>query len=257
VVMETFTGKHPLCEVTVPLVMMKIMNGERPTYPTGTEILGLVAPVWNMTVDCWRHKPALRPIMAAVVEFLRECYTLHATDPSLSTLPPWKPSGDAVDTSIYGVISPAPTDGNTSPTHSPTQSTGTSQNSGHSFTPTQEQSPTFNKLFRGISRGSHNSLDEQPAEGEPHAHPTQGGSADRPSITRRPSSHRRKTRSTTSVNSNRGSNYNPRNTSPKRDSQKGEKQPPKTAKARWQVFAALVRFKVFSNNASAGDPGAR
>lgn len=69
---QAFTGKHPLSELNSPSVMLKIMNGERPIYPSGTEGLGFVAPVWNMTVDCWRDDPVFRPTMAAVVEFLRE-----------------------------------------------------------------------------------------------------------------------------------------------------------------------------------------
>ena len=55
-----------------PLVMMKVIAGERPIYPSGTEEIGFVAPMWNMTVDCWRHDPVSRPTMPTVVEFLRE-----------------------------------------------------------------------------------------------------------------------------------------------------------------------------------------
>jgi hypothetical protein len=170
------------------------MFGERPPYPRGTEGLGFVGPIWSMTVDCWQDEPARRPTMAAVVEFLREwsaislnrvrvltdtsvalpspcSYTTHTVDPSLSTLTPWKSSGIAADTSIYGVISPVLTD------TSPTTSTGTSYNSGHSFPPIQEhsvtQSPTSPQPpFPGVSHGSRTSLEVSLSdESYPFPHP--------------------------------------------------------------------------------------
>jgi len=124
VVLEAFTGKFPLKELNGPSRMQKIMNGERPVHPSGTENLGLVAPVWNMTIDCWQDDPARRPTMAAVADFLRGCYALHAVDPTLSTLSPWNPTGKVGN--IYRIISP-------------TQSAGTQHKSGHSFTPVREQ----------------------------------------------------------------------------------------------------------------------
>lgn len=68
--------------------MVKYMEGQRPVHPHGTEQLGFVAPVWNMTVDCWRHNPAFRPLMAAVVEFLREwsVISLHTINPPTGSL---------------------------------------------------------------------------------------------------------------------------------------------------------------------------
>ena len=55
-------------------VIVKIMEGERPTRPRGTRELelGLVDPIWDMAVNCWQHDPANRPTMVAVVGFLRE-----------------------------------------------------------------------------------------------------------------------------------------------------------------------------------------
>jgi len=52
--------------------MLKIMEGERPIRPRGTQELGLVDPLWGMTINCWQHDPAHRPTTARVVEFLRE-----------------------------------------------------------------------------------------------------------------------------------------------------------------------------------------
>jgi serine/threonine protein kinase len=173
VLLQAFTGKPPLSELNNLTAALNIMAGERPVHPFGTEELGFVDPVWNMTVDCWQHDPASRPTMAAVVEFLREwsalslhgtntthtvshSYTEHTADPSLSKLSPWKSTRNADDASTYGLISPTLADGNISPT----RSMGTSQNSGHSFTSTQEQpqSQTFNVLPPGLSHSSRTSL---------------------------------------------------------------------------------------------------
>jgi len=52
--------------------MLKIVAGERPVRPQGTQELGLVDSVWNMMVDCWQQDPARRPTTVAVVWFLRE-----------------------------------------------------------------------------------------------------------------------------------------------------------------------------------------
>jgi len=203
---------------------LPVAAGERPAHPPGTEILGFVAPVWNMTVDCWRHNSAYRPIMAAVVEFLRECYTLHPTDPSLSTLSPWTPTGNAVDTSIYGVISPAATGSDISPI----RMTRTSQGSGHSFALVQDpsQSPTFSALFPKDSHGSLASLDESLSD-ESRAYSTPGESA-------------------------AGRSNKSRNASPNRDDRKGGKRPQRSGKALWQGLAAIIRFRVFANTTSVG-----
>ncbi|KAF9779779.1 kinase-like domain-containing protein [Thelephora terrestris] len=154
VVIGTFTGKNPFSEFNAHTVVFKTMNRERPTYPRGTEALGFVTPIWHMTVDCWHHDPAHRPMMAAVVEFLRDCYTLHTVDPLLSTLSPWNPT---VNASPYEVISPIPTDDNGSPTWSMGTShvlfSGTSPSSFNgSFS---EESPGYSVLDRPPSSNGH------------------------------------------------------------------------------------------------------
>ena len=52
--------------------MINIMGGKRPVRPRGTQELGLVDSMWDMTVNCWQQDPARRPTIAAVVGFLRE-----------------------------------------------------------------------------------------------------------------------------------------------------------------------------------------
>lgn len=73
ILLQAFTGKYPLSECNPPsLVVVKIITGDRPVHPQGSERLGFVAQIWNMAVDCWHHDPTHRPTMAVVVEFLRQ-----------------------------------------------------------------------------------------------------------------------------------------------------------------------------------------
>jgi len=66
--------------------MYKITCGERPVRPLGTEDLGLVDSVWDMTLSCWRQDPVHRPPMEKVVRFLREwlAFSLHVTNTLIS-----------------------------------------------------------------------------------------------------------------------------------------------------------------------------
>ncbi|KAF9779787.1 kinase-like domain-containing protein [Thelephora terrestris] len=72
VVIGAFTGKPPFSELNTNTVVAKTRAGERPPYPLEAKELGFMGPIWDMTNNCWRHDPSQRPMMAAVVEFLRE-----------------------------------------------------------------------------------------------------------------------------------------------------------------------------------------
>jgi len=50
---------------------MKIIGGERPARPQEVQELGSES-VWEITLRCWRHDPALRPVVTEVVGLLRE-----------------------------------------------------------------------------------------------------------------------------------------------------------------------------------------
>lgn len=234
VVIEAFTGKHPFCEWKHPAVMVKIIEGERPAYPQGTEALGFVAQIWDMAVDCWRHDSTQRPTMAAVVGFLRECYALCNEDPSLSTLSPWELSRNTGDASVYGPISPTLTDGNTSPN----PSAGTSQNPNHSFLPSREhsgtQGPRFDGLFPSVPRRPPDSLDGSLSDDSP-------------------------------ANLNPGRFYGVNDyrevgqssTNPRPQNGGKGKPPRKTGGAMWKGIAAIIRFKVFARGAPKADHDGR
>ena len=69
---KAFTGRRPFSEFTTPVVISKIMDGERPARPQEGQELGLTDSMWDMTVRCWHKDPAQRPAMTEVIELLRE-----------------------------------------------------------------------------------------------------------------------------------------------------------------------------------------
>ena len=69
---KVFTGRRPFNEFTTPVIILKIMDGERPTRPQEAHELGLTDSMWGMTVRCWHQDPAQRPTMTEVIELLRE-----------------------------------------------------------------------------------------------------------------------------------------------------------------------------------------
>lgn len=169
---------------------VRIVQGQRPLHPKGTEELGFVAPIWNMTVDCWNPDPSFRPSMAAIVEFLRErsmisprgtsavhllspppSYTLHKdTDPKLLTLPPWKPK--IVNHPGYGYVSPGSADGGISPT----------QTAAPFFQmfPIQEHS-TMHPSYQGVSYATQGSFEDSLSD-DSRLYSNQGNSNDGKSL---------------------------------------------------------------------------
>ena len=69
---KVFTGRPPFNEFAAPVIISKIISGERPVRPQEAQELGLTDSMWDMTVRCWHQDPAQRPTMTEVVGFLRE-----------------------------------------------------------------------------------------------------------------------------------------------------------------------------------------
>ena len=69
---KIFTGKPPFSESPTPVIISKIMGGERPVRPQEAQELGLADSLWNMTARCWHQDPAQRPTMTEVVGLIRE-----------------------------------------------------------------------------------------------------------------------------------------------------------------------------------------
>ena len=60
---------YPFPELTDPVAVSEIMEGERPNRPQDQN---LSDPIWDMTKRCWKEDPVLRPRMEEVVTILRE-----------------------------------------------------------------------------------------------------------------------------------------------------------------------------------------
>jgi len=267
--------------------MFKITSGGQPDRPLGTQELGLVDPIWDMTVNCWQQDPAHRPIITTVVGFLREFYTLRTTNRPLSTLAPWQPTGDANNTAIHVITPPTPVDEEPSPLRS------SMQHSGHSYFRIHEISTVKgaaqNVLFPGIPHTSSGEVlsdvphphrlsdlattghetsdlivtapdrkippvdDQTPPQwdinGRPQSPPVRSATLDE---TKHAPSAFELFRSTSLPTRN-----DPRLNPPvgSGSNRKKEKRSQKTGKALWQGIAAAVRFMVFAKHKLAEDHG--
>jgi hypothetical protein len=54
-------------------VILKVINGERPSRPEGSLELGLTDDIWELVQKCWRHDRETRPQISFVLNRLRAC----------------------------------------------------------------------------------------------------------------------------------------------------------------------------------------
>ena len=69
---KVFIGGRTFSELTTPVIISRIVDGERPVRPWGAQKLGLTDSMWDTAVRCWCKDPAQRPAMTEVLELLRE-----------------------------------------------------------------------------------------------------------------------------------------------------------------------------------------
>ena len=81
---KAFTGRAPFSEFTTPVIILKIMDGERPARPQEAQELGLTDSMWEMTVRCWHQDPAQRPMMTEVVGLLLKLLLFLSIEADLS-----------------------------------------------------------------------------------------------------------------------------------------------------------------------------
>lgn len=67
VVYEVLSGHHPFFPHGGPMVMMKVLNGERPRKPEGDEGNLFTNDIWEMLEHCWKHQPHSRISVKAVL----------------------------------------------------------------------------------------------------------------------------------------------------------------------------------------------
>jgi hypothetical protein len=227
--------------------------------------MGLVDSVWAMTVNCWEQNPTQRPTMAAVVRFLRECYTLRAANLPLPTLAPWRPMGNVDDGANHTLISPVHAGGQQTPTQSPLYRDGHRALSNLAlFVDNGSNPPTLNSRIpnQNLRTGNNPISPETPSPrvddgyGRPPRAATFDGS--NPLLMRtifRTSSLPTQKDSYPPQSIGPGSGGNARIGVPKRQPRKKEKRPQKTGKALWKGLAAAIRFMVFVKRTPAEDYG--
>jgi len=70
VIYEVLSGKVPFAPFNRYIVMRKVMEGERPERPEGTEGVWFTDDLWRMLNRCWAAKPKRRPHIAVVLRCL-------------------------------------------------------------------------------------------------------------------------------------------------------------------------------------------
>ena len=71
VIYEVLSGKVPFAPFNRYIVMRKIMEGERPERPEGTEGVWFTDDLWRMLKLCWAAQPERRPRIAVVLGCLK------------------------------------------------------------------------------------------------------------------------------------------------------------------------------------------
>lgn len=64
---EVFTGRIPFEEHRDEIVVLHILQGDRPEIPQNAQDSDLTAEMWTLLESCWQHNPNRRPTMRKVV----------------------------------------------------------------------------------------------------------------------------------------------------------------------------------------------
>ena len=70
VILEVLTGRVPFPRCSNLVVMRKIIEGEHPGRPKGSEAVWFTNDLWGVLKQCWLDKPKLRPTVEGVLECL-------------------------------------------------------------------------------------------------------------------------------------------------------------------------------------------
>lgn len=72
VILEVLTGQAPFPHYTGLIVMRKVVDGERPERPRGSEAVWFTDDLWKMLERCWSSQPKVRPTAEIVLERLEQ-----------------------------------------------------------------------------------------------------------------------------------------------------------------------------------------
>lgn len=70
VIYEVLSGHAPFARTKPPVVILKVMEGERPEKPQGEEGRLFTEDIWSVLERCWRPEPSDRPSAKAVLQCL-------------------------------------------------------------------------------------------------------------------------------------------------------------------------------------------
>jgi hypothetical protein len=80
---ESFSGAPPFAKIReITHVIQKVLNGERPARPEGTQTIGLTDGVWKMVEGCWGQYPRSRLRIFQVVSALQKAAAVFARQKS-------------------------------------------------------------------------------------------------------------------------------------------------------------------------------
>ena len=81
VIYEVLTGETPFSLHTTPLVIKKILEGERPEKPKGKEGAPFTNDLWKILELCWKQRPAERTNIKDVLACLEGISSLPRSSP--------------------------------------------------------------------------------------------------------------------------------------------------------------------------------
>ena len=75
VILEVLSGEAPFRVYSNPIVIQKVMEGERPGRPQGEKGPRFTDDLWEMLERCWSPQPKDRPTIDAVLKLLEQVST--------------------------------------------------------------------------------------------------------------------------------------------------------------------------------------
>ena len=70
VMYEVLSGRVPFPKCSTPVIIRKIMDGERPGRPQGGRGVWFTDDLWGMLEHCWKTQPHDRPRLEAILQCL-------------------------------------------------------------------------------------------------------------------------------------------------------------------------------------------
>ena len=84
VIYEVLSGRTPFAPHTAPVVIRKVLEGERPGRPQGDEGTLFTDAIWGILELCWKHQPGDRTGAKAILSCLGGNSTLRrSSSPSV------------------------------------------------------------------------------------------------------------------------------------------------------------------------------